>query len=87
MPDGLTLLRPRYPDDCTPSGDRVITCTFPAGLNSLETATAIIPVRIDAAVPAGTTREGHVTVASDDDTNRRNNRSPITFTISDPAEG
>lgn len=42
VPDGLTILRPSYPDDCTPSGGRVITWTFPAGLNSLETATVTI---------------------------------------------
>ncbi|GAA3283937.1 hypothetical protein [Streptomyces lavendulae] len=87
VPGGLTILRPKFPDDCAPSGDRVITCTFPAGMNPLETATAIIPVRADAKVPAGTTREGHVTVACDDDSNRLNNRIPLTFTISDPNEG
>ncbi|MFE9222931.1 hypothetical protein ACFYN3_42620 [Streptomyces lavendulae] len=87
VPNGLTILRPQYPNDCVPSQDRVITCTFPPGLNYLETATAIIPVRVDATVPAGTTYKGCVTVAGNDDTNRHNNRTPITFTISDPDEG
>lgn len=86
VPGGLTILRPSYPEDCTPPGGRVITCSFPAGLNSFETATAIVPVRVDTKVPAGTTLEGHVRVVGDDDTDLANNRTPITFTISNPNE-
>ncbi|WP_424215938.1 hypothetical protein ACN20G_27725 (plasmid) [Streptomyces sp. BI20] len=87
VPVGLTILPPTYPLACTPPGARVITCAFPAGLNPLETATAVIPVRVDARVPAGSTREGHVSVAGDDDTDPGDNHTPVTFTINAPATG
>ncbi|MFF7339703.1 hypothetical protein ACFZAT_20445 [Streptomyces sp. NPDC008163] len=83
VPSGLTILRPSLLEDCTPPGGRVITCVFPAGLDVLETATAIIPVKVGTEVPPGT-RDGQIIVAGEDDTDRGNDRTPITFTIQDP---
>jgi len=83
LPPGFTAEGPYFPDSCRPSfGGHVVSCTFPAGLPSLRTATALVPVRANADVPPGTRAEGHVRVFGIDDRNPANNRTAFTLTVS-----
>ncbi|MFI5529787.1 hypothetical protein ACIA8O_14730 [Kitasatospora sp. NPDC051853] len=83
LPAGFTFESPTFPADCrATAGHHVLTCTFPAGLAPLRTATAIAPVRVDADLPPGTQAEGQVRVYSADDTDGTNNSTPFTLSVS-----
>jgi hypothetical protein len=82
LPAGFTAEGPYFPTNCQALHGRVVRCTFPAGLPSLATATALVPVRVNADVPHGTVAEGHVGVISVDDQNSANNTTPFTLTVS-----
>lgn len=82
LPAGFTAVGPYFPANCRSLFGQVVSCTFPAGLGALETATALVPVRVNANVPHGTVAEGHVRVVSVDDHNAANDRTPFTLTVS-----
>ncbi|MEV6947001.1 hypothetical protein AB0N07_34580 [Streptomyces sp. NPDC051172] len=82
LPAGFTAQGPYFPEDCRAEArGRLLRCTFGAGLARLRTATALVPVRVDADVPPGTRAEGHVQVASVDDRDPRNDRTPFTLSV------
>ncbi|MGW4649740.1 hypothetical protein [Kitasatospora sp. NPDC004289] len=82
LPAGFTFEGPYFPADCrATAGHHVLTCTFPAGLPPLRTASANAPVRVDLDLPPGTQAEGQVTVYSADDTDLANNSTPFTLTV------
>ncbi|MCX5059737.1 hypothetical protein OG895_46485 [Streptomyces sp. NBC_00201] len=82
LPSGFTAEGPYFPEDCRPEArGRLVRCTFGAGLARFRTATALVPVRVDADVPFGTEAEGHVQVISVDDRDPRNNRTPFTLSV------
>ncbi|MFG2818307.1 hypothetical protein ACGFX4_02665 [Kitasatospora sp. NPDC048365] len=82
LPAGFTAEGPFFPENCTVSlAGHLVRCTFPAGLPALRTATALIPVRVNAYVPPGTRAEGHVRVAGADDTVPANDRTAFTLTV------
>ncbi|MBO0657452.1 hypothetical protein J1792_33490 [Streptomyces triculaminicus] len=57
-------------------------CTFPPGLDASESATAVVPVRLDNDVPAPSTLTGgSVSVSSIDDRNKTNNRKPFEIPV------
>ncbi|MDH6126168.1 hypothetical protein [Kitasatospora sp. GP82] len=66
---------PYFPTSCQPiAAGSAVVCTFPAGLSTLRTATALIPAR----VPLGTLSPqtligGMIMVVSADDQNQANN--------------
>ena len=83
LPQGFTAEGPYFPEDCrADAAGRVVRCTFGAGLARLRTATALVPVRVDADVPPGAKAEGHVQVVSDDDCAPGNDRTPFTLSVS-----
>ncbi|WP_407987377.1 hypothetical protein [Kitasatospora sp. CMC57] len=82
LPAGFTAVGPYFPANCRSLVGRVVSCTFGAGLPSLRTATALVPVRVNADVPHGTKAEGHVRVVSVDDHNAANDSTPFTLTVS-----
>ncbi|GAA4871888.1 hypothetical protein [Kitasatospora terrestris] len=83
LPAGFTAEGPFFPDGCAVSlAGHLVRCTFPAGLPALRTATALIPVRVDAHVPPGTRAEGRVRVTGADDADQRNDRTAFTLTVS-----
>ncbi|MFD7735490.1 hypothetical protein ACFV6F_34530 [Kitasatospora phosalacinea] len=65
LPPGFSPAGPYFPSSCTAVG-RTVSCTFPAGLPPLRSATALVPVR----------------VVSADDRNPANNRTPFTLAVS-----
>jgi len=82
LPLGSTAQGPYFPEDCRAEArGRLVRCTFGPGLARLRTATALIPVRVDADVPPGTKAEGHVQVVSVDDRDPRNDRTPFTLSV------
>ncbi|MER5636936.1 hypothetical protein ABT095_08270 [Kitasatospora sp. NPDC002227] len=81
VPGGFTLLTPTFPATCS-TYPHMVRCTFGPGLARYRTATALVPVAVDADVPPGTKAEGHVRVFSLDDHNPRNNETPFTLTVS-----
>ncbi|NUR89403.1 MAG: hypothetical protein HOY71_35410 [Nonomuraea sp.] len=83
LPDGAVPEGPFFPANCRlfPAQSRV-RCTFPAGLAPLRTATALIPVRIDAGVEAPATLSGgRVEVRSRDDGNPADNCQPFDIRV------
>ncbi|MFF8771074.1 hypothetical protein [Kitasatospora sp. NPDC015120] len=86
LPEGVTAEGPYVPDNCYAfqEGHRV-RCTFPAGLAPYRSATALIPVRLAATVPApGTLTGGWVAVRSPDDCNEENNKQPFEIPVVEP---
>ncbi|GAA2114982.1 hypothetical protein GCM10009759_59690 [Kitasatospora saccharophila] len=81
LPPGFTPAGPYFPSSCTATG-RTVSCTFPAGLPPLRSATALVPVRADAGLPHGLRTVGQVRVVSADDRNPVNNRTPFALTVS-----
>jgi len=82
LPAGFSAQGPYFPGDCRAEArGRLVRCTFGAGLAWLRTATALVPVRVDADVPPGTKAEGHVQVMSVDDRDPRNDRKPFTLSV------
>ncbi|MFE3585672.1 hypothetical protein [Streptomyces vinaceus] len=82
LPRGTAAEEPFYPDNCTESENhRRLRCTFPAGLKSQRTATAIIPIRFDDDVEPGVLRGGSFTVQSPDDRNHANNHTEFDLTV------
>jgi hypothetical protein len=82
LPQGFTAEGPYFPDDCRADArGRIVRCTFGPSLAPLRTATALVPVRVDADVPPGTKAEGHIQVAGVDDRNPRNDRTPFTLSV------
>jgi hypothetical protein len=83
LPRGFTAEGPYFPEDCRAGArGRLVRCTFEAGPARYGTATALIPVRVDAVVPLGTKAEGHVRVKSVDDCEARNDGTPFTLAVS-----
>ncbi|WP_380281189.1 hypothetical protein [Kitasatospora purpeofusca] len=83
LPEGVTAEGPYFPENCYAfhEGHRV-RCSFPAGLPQFRSATALVPVRLAATVPApGTLTGGWVAVRSDDDCNDENNRQPFEIEV------
>jgi hypothetical protein len=58
-----------------------VRCAFGPGLARLRSATALVPVRVDADVPPGAEAEGQVQVVSVDDGDPRNDRTPFTLSV------
>ncbi|RPF30831.1 hypothetical protein [Streptomyces sp. TLI_185] len=82
LPPGFTARGPYFPEDCRAEArGRLVRCTFGPGLALLRTATALVPVRVDADMPPGTKTEGHVQVMSVDDRDPRNDRTPFTLSV------
>ncbi|WP_033255001.1 hypothetical protein [Kitasatospora phosalacinea] len=81
LPPGFSPAGPYFPSSCTATG-RTVSCTFPAGLPPLRSATALVPVRADAGLPHGLRTAGRVRVVSADDHDPANNRTPFTLTVS-----
>ncbi|MFE7561571.1 hypothetical protein [Kitasatospora sp. NPDC057500] len=88
LPAGVTAEGPYFPDNCYAfqEGHRV-RCTFPAGLPPFRSATALVPVRLAATVPApGTLTGGWVAVRSSDDCNEENNKQPFEIAVVETTE-
>ncbi|MFF7453933.1 hypothetical protein [Kitasatospora sp. NPDC008115] len=88
LPAGVTAEGPYFPDNCYAfqEGHRV-RCTFPAGLQPYRSATALVPVRLAATVPApGTLTGGWVAVRSSDDCNEENNKQPFEIAVVETTE-
>ncbi|MER5866418.1 hypothetical protein [Kitasatospora sp. NPDC002040] len=81
LPAGFTAEGPYFPTTCRTAGARVVSCTFGPGLPPFGSATALVPVRVNADVPPGTRAEGHVRVVSTDDHHTANNSTPFTLTV------
>lgn len=82
LPPGFTAAGPYFPETCRAGArGRVVRCVFGAGLAPLRTATALVPVRVDADVRPGTRAEGHVRVVGADDRDPRNDRTPFTLSV------
>ncbi|MFF4339197.1 hypothetical protein ACFY00_04550 [Kitasatospora sp. NPDC001540] len=81
LPPGFSPEGPYFPSSCTATG-RTVSCTFPAGLPPLRSATALVPVRADARLPHGLKAVGQVRVVSADDRDPANDRTPFTLTVS-----
>jgi hypothetical protein len=72
LPAHTHAVGPYFPADCTPNRRAtVVTCSFPAGLGVLESATALVPIRI-ADGATGTLTGGLVEVRSANDPDRSN---------------
>jgi len=88
LPDGVSAPAPGrlfFPNNCAvlPDG-RSVQCTFPRGLRSGQTATALVPVQIAANPPAdvnGNLTGGQVAVSNADDPNPDNNTAPFTIHV------
>ncbi|MFE2108939.1 hypothetical protein ACFXAF_24175, partial [Kitasatospora sp. NPDC059463] len=83
LPAGVTAEGPYVPENCYAfqEGHRV-RCTFPAGLAPYRSATALVPVRLAATVPApGTLTGGWVAVRSPDDCDEENNKQPFEIPV------
>ncbi|WP_344337674.1 hypothetical protein [Kitasatospora putterlickiae] len=88
LPEGVTAEGPYFPENCYAfqEGHRV-RCTFPAGLPRFRSATALVPVRLAATVPApGTLTGGWVAVRSADDCNEENNKQPFEIPVVETTE-
>ncbi|GLW68058.1 hypothetical protein Kpho02_03570 [Kitasatospora phosalacinea] len=81
LPPGFSPEGPYFPSSCTAAG-RTVSCTFPAGLPPLRSATALVPVRADAHLPHGLRTLGQVRVVSADDHDPANDRTPFVLTVS-----
>ncbi|MFF4505159.1 hypothetical protein [Streptomyces sp. NPDC001401] len=82
LPPGFTAEGPYFPEDCRAEArGRLVRCSFGPGLARYRTATALVPVRVDADVPPGTEAEGHVQVTGVDDRDPRNDRTPFTLSV------
>ncbi|MER6422946.1 hypothetical protein [Streptomyces sp. NPDC001137] len=82
LPSGFTAEGPYFPEGCrAEAGGRLVRCTFGPGLARLRTATALVPVRVDAAVPPGAKAGGHLQVVSVDDRDPRNDRTGFTLSV------
>ncbi|MGW4898552.1 hypothetical protein ACWEQL_40910, partial [Kitasatospora sp. NPDC004240] len=83
MPAGVTPEGPFFPENCYAfqNGHRV-RCAFPAGLPAGRTATARIPVRLAADVPArGTLTDGWVSLRGADDPDETDHKKPFEITV------
>jgi len=82
LPPGFTAEGPYFPTSCAASfGGHLLSCTFPAGLPSLRTATVLAPVRVGRDVPPGTVAEGHVRVVGVDDRHPADDSTAFTLTV------
>jgi hypothetical protein len=80
LPVGAKAVGPFFPVGCrTEAGGVVVQCTFPAGLPALETATALVPVRISPNASGRLT--GLIAVTSPDDRNPANNLTPFQISV------
>ncbi len=86
LPPGSWAEGPFFPQSCRVSYDgRHVRCEFPAGLPPLRSATALIPVRIAADVPApGLLTGGQVTALGPDDPDHTDNRQPFDIPVAQP---
>ncbi|MFE9425530.1 hypothetical protein ACFYNO_21470 [Kitasatospora sp. NPDC006697] len=81
-PFGTHAVGPYFPGNCTPdAAATVVTCTFPAGLGALRSATALVPLKLDAGV-SGVLAGGRVTVHSAGDPDHRNDSAPFVVRVS-----
>ncbi|MFE4970616.1 hypothetical protein ACFRAR_00690 [Kitasatospora sp. NPDC056651] len=92
LPKGVTPEGPYFPSDCRVLGrnrdhGRVVRCSFEPGLREGRSATALIPVRLDPELPAGTLSGGSVEVHGADDPDESNNRQPFDITVVATAAG
>ncbi|MFB7667350.1 hypothetical protein ACFC1R_25980 [Kitasatospora sp. NPDC056138] len=88
LPAGFTAHGPYFPSSCTVSAvGHLVRCTFPPGLRYGQVATALIPARVDPAVPPGTTAEGQIVAFGPDDRDPADNRAPIGFRVSRAGTG
>ncbi|MGV9270642.1 hypothetical protein ACWDRR_39065 [Kitasatospora sp. NPDC003701] len=62
---------PFYPEDCQATqgllGIWTVRCTFPAGLDPVQSVTALVPIRVSEDAPLGELTGGRVSVSSIDD--------------------
>jgi hypothetical protein len=83
LPRGFTAEGPYFPATCRAGAlGRRVRCTFGPSLARLRTATALVPVHVDARVPSCTKAEGHIRVFSVDDRDPRNDSTPFTLSVS-----
>ncbi|MFJ9516833.1 hypothetical protein ACIRPK_00950 [Kitasatospora sp. NPDC101801] len=82
-PAEATPQHPYFPRRCVVLPDaRSVRCTFRAGLDEEDSATAQVPVRVDADVPPDTVLTGGtVTVDSADDPDSTNNSAPFEIRV------
>ncbi|RSS83667.1 hypothetical protein [Streptomyces sp. WAC06614] len=84
LPRQVKAERPFFPDTCEPyADDHRVRCEFGAGLRTNRSATALIPLRIDADTAPGTYK-GAFTVRSADDRNTENNRTEFEIKVVEP---
>ncbi|MDQ0311720.1 hypothetical protein J2S46_006276 [Kitasatospora herbaricolor] len=83
LPAGTRAEGPFFPESCQVSEDgRRVRCSFPPGLSSLRSATALVPVRVAADTPAPSTLSGgRVVVVGPDDPDMSDNRQPFEVAI------
>ncbi|WP_329499535.1 hypothetical protein [Kitasatospora herbaricolor] len=83
LPAGTRAEGPFFPESCQVSEDgRRVRCSFPPGLSSLRSATALVPVRVAPDTPAPSTLTGgRVVVVGPDDPDMSDNRQPFEVAI------
>ncbi|GAA1947866.1 hypothetical protein [Kitasatospora viridis] len=84
-PAGAHVQQPTFPgpDRCTlDDADVEVVCSFPAGLEALRSATALVPLQLDDDV-SGVLRGGRVTVRSAEDPDHRNDSAPYEVRVSE----
>ncbi|MFI6817824.1 hypothetical protein ACIBG7_35905 [Nonomuraea sp. NPDC050328] len=82
LPDGVVPEGPIFPANCqTFPQHNQVRCSFPPGLGTFQTATALIPVRVDPGIEGPATLRGCVQVYSRDDRNTANNRQPFDIQV------
>ncbi|MFB6889540.1 hypothetical protein ACFCX4_09535 [Kitasatospora sp. NPDC056327] len=88
LPDGVTAEEPFFPENCYAFQDgHRVRCSFPPGLPKYRSATALIPVRLAASLPApGTLTGGWVSLRSADDRHPENNRQPFEIAVVETTE-
>ncbi|GHH63176.1 hypothetical protein GCM10018781_12190 [Kitasatospora indigofera] len=83
LPAGTRAEGPFFPETCQVSEDgRRVRCSFPPGLSSLRSATALVPLRVGADTPAPSTLTGgRVVVVGPDDPDTSDNRQPFEVAV------
>ncbi len=82
LPEGTRPQGPYFPSHCAVVAQRVVRCEFPKGLPPGQTATALIPARIDAGA-TGVLDGGEVAVAGAGDPNAENDSAEFEIQVTD----
>ncbi|SOB80643.1 hypothetical protein [Streptomyces sp. 1331.2] len=88
LPKGVSAEGPYFPQDCqVVARGRQVRCAFGAGLPPLESATALVPLRLSPDLQLGPLPGGSVAVHSADDRDESNNRQPFDVRVVEPTAG